>query len=84
MEAGDPPGLRQHRGITNHDPVSERPQVRVGQGLEDDFRADAGGIAHGEGNGGKVVYGLRHAKKSATWMRASGSPKPPALVATGS
>ena len=82
FEAGDAPRHLENPRIAHHDPVGQRRHLRVGQRLEHNLRADPGGVAHGERDGGKLVYGVGHVKKSATWIRACGAPNPPDLVAT--
>ena len=73
-----PSGIRSalHHGqdarVAHHDPASQRGDLRVGQRLEDDFRTDAGGVAGGQRNGGKVRDGWGHAKKSATSLEHPG------------
>ena len=55
--AGDALRHLQNAAIADDHPAGERSQLRVGQSLDGHFRADSGGVSHGDRN-----YRLGHVK----------------------
>jgi hypothetical protein len=56
MDAGGLGAHLEHPGIPENDEARQRPDIRLGQELGQQFRADAGRIAHGDRNRRQAAF----------------------------